>query len=119
MTNEFVEVRRGRDTVDIDSELVTYVRTELAKGRSMTEIGKSGLVIYNQCPSAGGPVAVRWPGGKHLERMFRALEDAHTPVWLRKDYVGGEIMFMGRPIPTPVGLAELGTRRAGRPKKSR
>jgi len=106
----------GRPPHDVSDHLYPYVSSELAKGRSLSDIARDGLVVF--CDAAGK--TVRRMKNDYLEQNFRDAEKARTLLWERPDeqYKHAWPTFMGRPLPVPFGAARPSTRQRGRPAKN-
>lgn len=119
MDDEVYKPIRGRPPTDVSSQIAAHFRAEQDKGRTVSEIAGEGLDIYEIDARSLRPKRIRKMRGKHLEAEFRKIEHGYMPVWLQPDYRGGEVTFLGQPLPVPLGVAALGGRRRGRPKKTR
>ena len=107
-------------SVNIDLELYGYVRGELAKERTLSDIAREGFAVYSQ-DARGAFVLLRVIKGQHLEAMYRALEERNRPAFAKR--VGGGVH--GTPV-SSFGMSSLraiGTvspaRRVGRRKNIR
>ena len=107
-------------SINVDLELYGYVRGELAKGRTLSNISEGGFAVYSQV-APGEFVLLRRIKGQHLEAMYRAIEERNRPPFAKR--VCGQLH--GTPVFSD-GMASLeviGTvpplRRPGRPKEFR
>ena len=116
MDNANRRKRRGPLPQDVAEQVYAYVSTEPAKGRTLSEICRHGLIVYDH----GGNI-VRRLKGKYLEAAYRRAERRNMAPWLRvaTGYRHGVPMFMDRALPVPIGAAIPSVRKRGRPKKNR
>ena len=114
MTKRTSKSKPGRPPCDVSEQVIAFVVSERAKGKTLTAIGRAGLTVYDAQENIR-----RKMKGKHLEANFRqAMEDRQMP-WERDcAYKLSQPTFMGRPLPIPIGIAQP-PRKAGRPKKNR
>lgn len=114
MTKRTLKSKPGRPPCDISEQVIAFGVSELAKGKTLSSIGRAGLKVYDAQENIR-----RKMKGKHLEANFRrAMEDRQMP-WERACACKlSQPTFMGRPLPIPIGIAQA-PRKAGRPKKNR
>lgn len=90
--------------------------SELATGKSLSAAGRKGLVV---CDGRGK--IVRKMNGNYYKAIFREAERARVVPWERPTdgCTHAHPIFMGRPLPTPIGATVPSERKPGRPKKIR
>ena len=107
----------GRPPHDVLEQVHAHVATELAKGRTLAETARDGVVVWDH---RGGKILRRLKG-KHLQAAYRMAEKRYLVPWLREaiGHRHSVPKFMGRELLAPIGAATPSLRRRGRPKINR
>ena len=109
----------GRPAFDVADFIFARVSVKLATGMTLAEVAREGMAFYDH--NGPEPKVVRRLKDKHLQAAYRASERDRIVPWLRPDErcTHSWPIFMGRPLPSPIGAASPSERKAGRPKKVR
>lgn len=109
----------GRPAFDVAGFMFAHVSARLATGMTLAEVARERMVFYDH--NGPEPKVVRHLKDKHLQAAYRASERDRIVPWLRADErcTHSWPIFMGRPLPSPIGAASPSEREAGRPKKVR